>query len=213
MQINKTALASGSRSEILTLARSIRPSTSLSKADHPFAAQFFQDDTNAPRPLSTSQLAESLAGAGYNATVEELVALGESQHQGDGTLEAFGIKFKAPQVTGDVSQIGSARARSGWVPAQPVTVSGTEKILAGKLSKAAKALPADSRAVLDRVAKADTATADTGVLVETLKAICAQLIGTGVEHFTADELKVKIASGIKARPAMAQRLVKALQAA
>lgn len=213
MTINKAALAAGDRTELLKLARMIRKSAPTDKNAHPMVSQFFDGDPSGVRPLGTEELAQSLAGNQYNDNLDGTQALRDSLHQGDGDLEMFGIKFTKPK-TADVSMIGRGPLpRSGWTPAQPVTVSSSEKVLAGKLEKAFSRLSPDQRAALNKAAAPSTTPADTGVLVESLKAICFQLLGCSAETFDANTLKAKIAASVRANPALKARLTKALAAA
>jgi hypothetical protein len=205
MQINKAKLAAGDHGEVLKLVRSIKASEPRDRNANPMTSQFFDPDPSNVRPLSTSELVTSLAGQPFNERVKEIEDLGENQHQGDGTLEAFGIKFNGPKPAGDVTQIG-ARPRSGWTP--PVTVaSGAKAVLNTKLQKALAALSPSQRAALE---KADPSTDSDSILTETLKSIVAQLLGASLDNFDASTLKVRIAKAVKSRPDLGKRLQKAL---
>jgi hypothetical protein len=206
MTINKAAFAAGDKNEMLKLARTIKKSAPTDKNAHPMASQFFDEDPSSVRPIDTSALLENSAGAEsveHFRWVEALAA---------GGYEAIATHLDRPSRTASVTQIGTGGlARSGWTPPQPVNVSGTEKILAAKLSKAASALPAHSRAALERVGTTESADDHGGLLAETLKAVCIELLGLSVENFDTNTLKTKLASAFKsARPELRKRLFKAL---
>jgi hypothetical protein len=212
MQLDKTRFAACDRNEVLKLAKSIRPSTTLSKTEHPLAAHFFQDDANAPRALSTEQLVESLAGNEFNQRVAEIenASFQQSVASAFPVIPGMGVVLSRPTRTGDVTHIGTGgMVRSGWTAPPPAVTSGAKALLASKLEKALRALPADQTAVLDRVAKADTPE-HSGLLVEALKSICQQLLGASIENFNPSELKEKIAAAVKACPDLGKRLAKAL---
>jgi hypothetical protein len=192
MKIDKMKLASGDRGEFLKLARTIRPSKPLSKTANPVASQFFPDDGAEIRHLSADELAESLAGAEFNERGRTI----DMASQGLPPLPA-------PKATGDVSQIGGAR--SGWTPGQRVSIAtGAKAATTGRLERAL---------LNNRLAKAATPNpADSAILTATLKSIIHELLGTSLEHFDANTLKVRIAKAIKARPDVAKRLVTALGA-
>jgi hypothetical protein len=196
MKLDKAKLASGDRNELLKLARSIKPTTSLNKAEHPLASQFFADDLPVVTHLSTDELAESLAGAEsieHFRWVETMAAAGYS-----------GIALNRPKASGDVTELGAFNGgvRSGWTPPKNVTVSTK----AGKVATTVQ---------FKKAAKAtEVSPADTGILVESLKAIIYQLLGADVSAFDPATLKTRITTALKtARPDVRTRLEKALQAA
>jgi hypothetical protein len=191
MKIDKARLAAGDRNELLKLARSIRPSTPFSKTTNPIASQFFGDNGTEIRHLPLDQLTENLAGADFNEHIKWIEALSAAGYDER-------MKLLRPEVAGDVSQIGSG-GRSGWTPPQNVTVSTT----AGKVATTVQ---------FKKAAKAtEVSAADTGVLVESLKAIVYQLLGVSAETFDPNTLKVKLTQALKAaRPDVRTRLAKAL---
>jgi hypothetical protein len=205
MQINKAALAAGDQGELLKLARSIKASAPRDRNANPMTSQFFDPDPSNVRPLDTSELIENSAGAEsveHFRWVEAVSAAGYS---------AIATHLDRPSRTASVTQIGlGGTVRSGWTPEKPITVSGSEKVLATKLQKAFARLSPDQRAAFDKGAAPFTA-ADTGVLVESLKAIVYQLLGVSAESLDPAALKVKLAQAIKAaQPAIRTRLTKAL---
>jgi hypothetical protein len=188
MEINKARLAAGDRNEFLKLARSIRSTTAVSKTTSPIGSQFFPDDGAALQHLDLDTLVENLAGTEdveRNRWIEMMASAGYDER----------MKLLRPDKTADVTQIGAAR--SGWTPPQNVTVSTT----AGKVATTVQ---------FKKAAKA-TEAADTGVLVESLKAIVYQLLGVSAETFDPNTLKVKLTQALKAaRPDVRTRLAKAL---
>lgn len=187
MLINKAKLASGDRNELLRLARSIKPTVTLSKQDHPMASQFFADDPVGVTHLSTDELASSMAGEVYNERIAWIDALAS------GGYEA--IALNRPKAAGDVSQIGTG-AGSGWTAPKPSIASG---------AKAERAL------LLHKIAKAtNPSAADTATSAATLKSLCAQLLGADVGNFDTSTLKAKLTKTIRSRPDLGLRLTKAL---
>ncbi|MCU1305226.1 MAG: hypothetical protein JWQ87_5510, partial [Candidatus Sulfotelmatobacter sp.] len=112
MEINKAALAKGDRNEFLKLARSIRPSTTLNKAEHPLAAQFFGDNSTEVRHLDTRQLIESLAGQPYNEKLKWIEAVAAAGYAG--------IALDRPSKMADVTRIGGG---AGWTAPKPAVAS------------------------------------------------------------------------------------------
>jgi hypothetical protein len=195
MEINRAKLASGDPAEWKRLTKTIRPASALSKQEHPLASQFFGDNGTEVRSLDLDTLLEDLAGqpgVEHDLWVQRMAALGFA-----------GVEMNRPKVAGDVSQIGTG-AGSGWTAPKPSIASGAK----AATDKLARAL------LLNRLVKAaNPSTSDSGVLVETLKSICTQLLGLSVENFNAAELKEKIAATVKANPALKARLAKALSTA
>jgi hypothetical protein len=183
MKLDKAKLASGDTTELLKLARSIKPTTSLSKQEHPLASQFFDDEPSGVRHLSTDVLAESLAGA---ESIEHFRWVEYAAQAGYAGIER-------PKAAGDVTLIG---AGSGWNAPKPAVASG---------AKAERAL------LLHKIAKTvNPSSADTAILTATLKSIITQLLGVNVESVDPGVLKSKLAATIKARPDLGLRLAKAL---
>jgi len=141
--------------------------------------------------LDTDTLVESLAGAQGVEHDRWVETAAQAGYPG----------VPRPTIAGDVTAIGAYNGggRSGWTPPRDVTVSTT----AGKVSAT----------VQFKKAAKTTEAADTGVLVESLKAIVYQLLGVSADTFDADTLKTKLTQEIKAaRPDVRTRLAKALAA-
>jgi hypothetical protein len=197
MEINRAKFANGDRNELLRLARTIRKSAPTDKNAHPMASQFFDADPSSGRPINTSALLENSAGAENVDHFRWIEALSSAGYAG--------IALSRPSKTADVRQIGMG----GWNAPKPSVANGA-KALDVKMQKALAALPASARAVLEKAA-APSAASDTGVLVESLKAIVYQLLGVSAESLDPAALKMKLTQAIKAaRPDVQRRLAKAL---
>jgi hypothetical protein len=172
---------------VLKLAKAIRPASTLSKAEHPLASQFFPDSNGVEvRQLAMEDLMEVAGGgAEFNRGVAAM-------YPSLGTVPR-------PQVAGDVSQIGARRSATVGNMAVPSSKAATVSMQKARL--------------LEKIEATVNPGAHTGLLVEQLKAICYQLLGIPCDNLDADALKTKLTQAIKtARPDLQKRLLKALGA-
>ena len=190
MQLNKAKLTSGDQTEWLKLARGIRLSRLLNKAEHPVASQFFDSDPSGVRQLDTEALVTSLAGEPFNQRDRQIEDSAFQQAVRDQDSRLAGVS--KPQLAGDVALIGSGR--SGW---KGPPIPGTS--FDGKAERTQKVAKA-----------ANPSVADSTILVETLKSIVHQLLGVNVESVDPGVLKSKLATTIKSRPDLGKRLAKTL---
>lgn len=196
MEINKARLAAGDRNELLKLARSIRPTTTLSKEQHPLASQFFDDEPSGVRNLDTQELIDTLAGAQgveHDRWVESMAAAGYA-----------GIALNRPKASGDVTELTAYNGggRSGWTPSKDVSIASGGK---------AAGLEAALRK--NRAAKGTTATtanSDTGILTALLKEIVKSLIGIDPDSLDSGTVKTRFTAALKKAGSQVQAQVKAI---
>jgi hypothetical protein len=180
MKLDKAALAKGDPAALLALARTIKPSRPLSKAENPLASQFFDDEPSGVRQLDTQTLIENLAGGEgveHDRWVESMAAAGYA-----------GIALNRPKASGDVTELTAYNGggRSGWTPNKDVPIVSGAKAASGRLEKAI----ADNKA-------AKATSPSSNILTEQLKSIIFQLLGVSADTYDAPTLKAKLLTALK----------------